>query len=246
MRRSTTLAPLVVGILLNVFGSPAYASILGPTPYLSFSDSPFAQTDFHYFYLEDFEDGLLNVPGVEASAGTVLTTGVLRDSVDADDGLIDGSGTSGYSYYTSGSTTISFTFDANLLGFLPNHVGVVLTDIGFLLDENGSQTSTIGGGKVVFEAFGPLGESLGSVGPVVLTDSLANGGTEEDRFFGAIYHEGISKISLTVLDSNDWELDHLQYGYAAPEQSSLLIWIVGISVVLGRRRSVCARILILP
>jgi hypothetical protein len=39
---------------------------LGPSPYLSFDDSPFKNLNFSYFYLEDAEDRLINVPGVEA------------------------------------------------------------------------------------------------------------------------------------------------------------------------------------
>jgi len=50
-------------------------TLLGPTPYLSFVDSPFnpLQTSggFAYFHLETFEDGLLNTPGVSANTGSV-------------------------------------------------------------------------------------------------------------------------------------------------------------------------------
>lgn len=47
------------------------ATFYGPTPYLSFRDSPFSGTNFSYFYLEDFEDGLLNTPGVNVTTGWI-------------------------------------------------------------------------------------------------------------------------------------------------------------------------------
>ena len=69
--------------------------------YLSEADSPFNGYDFDSFYLENFEDGLLNVPGVSASTGSVVGPGGATDSVDGDDGTIDGSGTSGKSYLST-------------------------------------------------------------------------------------------------------------------------------------------------
>lgn len=66
-----------------------------PTPYVQFLDSPFSTTSFDYFYLEDFEDGVFNVPGASVSPLWVTSIGssVYRDSVDADDGVIDGTNT---------------------------------------------------------------------------------------------------------------------------------------------------------
>ncbi|MGE3243004.1 MAG: hypothetical protein AB7G28_19155 [Pirellulales bacterium] len=214
-------------------------SILGPSAYVGFADSsPFAAVAFDQFYLEDFEDGL-NVPGVSASSGQTLNFGTLRDSVDEDDGSIDGSGLVGFSWYVT-TSTFSFSFDANVLGALPTHAGVVLTDIGY--DDDGS----IGKGTVKFEAFGPGNVSLGTVGPIDFGDGLANGGTAEDRFLGVYDVGGISRISLT-LNSSDWELDHLQYGIASstvtttpaqlPELASSSVWVVGLGAVfLGPKR----------
>jgi hypothetical protein len=190
------------------------AILYGPSPYLSFADSPFPTGSFDYFHLEDFEDAALNTPGASASSGSPLPPGSLTDSVDGDNGPIDGSGTSGYSWYVT-QTGVTFTFDENVLGALPTHAGMVLTDIGFVLD------GSIGVGSVSFEAFDADSISLGVVGPIVFGDGLAGGQTAEDRFFGAAHLGGISRISF-VLNSADWELDHLQYG-AVPEPSSLLL-----------------------
>ena len=96
------------------------ATLLGPTPYLSKADSPFL-TDLNAgnMYLEDFECGVLTVPGVALSDGTIIPPGFegLIDSVDADDGVIDGSGLGGHSLFTgAGGTGITFTFNQTTLG----------------------------------------------------------------------------------------------------------------------------------
>ncbi len=71
----------------------------GPTPYLQTSDSPWlSQIGSANFYLEDFEDGLLNTPGVSATGANVIGPGGLTDSVDGDDGNVDGSGSTGRSF----------------------------------------------------------------------------------------------------------------------------------------------------
>jgi hypothetical protein len=168
------------------------------------SDSPFNGVDFSsgYFHLEDFEDALLNVPGVTASAGAPFAPGGITDSVDADDGTIDGSGTAGNSFFSgSGATGISFTFDASVLGSLPTHAGIVWTD---------------GAGTIQFEAFDGNGDSLGAIGPfsdgTTSPDGSFSGGTAEDRFFGfADAPNGISRIFISN-SQGGIEVDHLQFG----------------------------------
>lgn len=208
---------LLAGLLS---ASAALAGLLGPTPYLSSADSPFTGGSFSYFHLENFEDGALNTPGVSANAGIVLAPSINTDSVDGDDGAIDGSGQGGHSWFSNASTTsFQFTFNAALLGALPTHVGIVWTDIGQ------SVTGGLGTGAVTFEAFDENGLSLGIVGPTVLGDGSVGGGTAEDRFFGATNASGISSITISV-NSADWEVDHLQYGLAAdsiPEPSTVVL-----------------------
>lgn len=186
----------------------ASAELLGPAPYLSTADSPFAPWTFDYFYLEDFEDGLLNTPGVAASTGAVLLSGAQTDSVDADDGSIDGSGSAGSSFYsTAQGQFLEFTFDAGELGQLPTHAGLVWTDVGFA-------TPAVGFDEATFEAFDANDVPLGVIGPVMLGDGLLNGSTGEDRFIGAVNTGGIRRIRLTMTTSADWEMDHLQYGFS--------------------------------
>ena len=188
-----------VTIRLNVLEQAKY---VGPTHYLSAADSPLSNLDFTYFHLEDFEDHLLNVPGVSANSGGVTSVVFgpsIHDSVDGDDGTIDGSGLAGDSYFrSSGSAGITFSFNATVLGALPTHVGIVWTD---------------GSGQVSFEAFDRHGVSMGIRGPFALPDGSVNGTTGEDHFFGAFHKDGISAIKI----SNTFggiEVDHLQYCHA--------------------------------
>jgi hypothetical protein len=215
--------------------SGLHAALLGPTPYLSFADSPFSGGTFSNFYLENFEGGSLATPGVTASGGVVLSPGQTVDSVDGDDGTIDGLGTQGHSFYINTSNTLIFTFNAAALGGqLPTHAGIVWTDIGL----NG--TATFGVDGVSFAALDENGDPLGSIGPFTLGDGVVTGATAEDRFFGVTNATGISQIQITMANSLDWEVDHLQYRIAStvPEPSTWLCAMGGLSALLlrGRRR----------
>jgi hypothetical protein len=210
----------------------AEAALIGPTAYTGFAGSPFDGVSFSSFSLEDFEDGALNTPGVSASAGGVLTSGSLRDSVE--------STPNGYSYYTFGVSSLTFTFS----GTLPTHAGIVWTDVGCLVGEACPPVG-LGKGNVFFEAFDSGNGSLGVIGPSLLGDGAANGGTAEDRFFGASNASGISKLVIWMPESNDWEVDHLQYGVqSVPEPGVALLFALGSLVLavsrpqLGRGRRV--------
>ena len=205
---------------------PAIAALLGPTPYLCFdasvsagcgtADSPFNDEAFDYFYLENFEDHLFNTLGVTASTGGVTSVvygPTLHDSVDADDGIIDGSGLDGDSYISiNGPTGITFNFDETILGKLPTHAGMVWTD---------------GDGDIIFEAFDSNGVSMGTIGPVPIASPLNNGATDEDRFFGAVNLNGISSIFISNT-SGGVEVDHLQYG-VVPIPAA--VWLFGSGLI---------------
>jgi len=77
---------LAILLALAICASSAFAQLVGPTPYLSDADSPFAGLGLSSFYLEDFEDSALKVPGVVASVGVPRAPGPETDSVDGDDG----------------------------------------------------------------------------------------------------------------------------------------------------------------
>jgi uncharacterized repeat protein (TIGR01451 family) len=188
------------------------ATYLGPTSYLSLNDSPFlAGITAGTIALETFEDGVLNVPGVTPSAGSPIGPGGLTDSVDGDDGSINGSGTNGRSFFSgSGATGITFTFNATILGGFPTQAGIVWTDGG-------------GGAQVFFEAFDATGNSLGVFGPSNNADGSNVGTTAEDRFFGITFAGGISAIKIRNVGGGI-EVDHLQYGpVPSPANASVTI-----------------------
>lgn len=199
----------------------AGAVFYGPSGYLSFTNSPFAALEFEFFHLETFEDGLLNTPGATVNAGwMVIGPGSLTDSVDADDGIIDGSGVSAYSLLSGGvHSNLVVTFNTNSLdGHLPTHVGIVCTDVGAV------SFGEFCVGDVTLTAYDAAGVLLGSIAATNLGNGSAQGSgpgaTEEDRFFGVSHPDGISSITLSVHNSVDWEADHLQYGY---QTASLVI-----------------------
>ena len=180
---------------------------------MSQADSPFfASIQAGETFLETFEDGLLNTPGVTTSAGAPFGPASNADSVDGDDGNIDGFGTAGRSFFSgSGPTGITFTFSDTALGSFPTQAGIVWTDAG-------------AGATVTFEAFDAVGASLGVVGPLPLADGSNSGQTAEDRFFGAVNPAGISAIHISN-SSGGIEVDHLQYGVfpAAPAPAVQLL-----------------------
>lgn len=211
--------------LLFVAGS-ASGALLGPTPYLSLADSPFAGLGLSTFHVEDFEDGALNTPGLSANGGQIASGSIFVDSVDGDDGAIDGTGQNGRSWYSGNSlSTLRFSFDAGVLGAFPTHAGIVWTDVG-------NTSDGLGFGGVTFEAFDALGASLGTVGPFIVGDGTAFSATAEDRFFGATNAGGISAIEVRMDNSVDWEIDHVQYGLPTPGAAVVL----GLAGACGVRR----------
>jgi hypothetical protein len=212
-----TFSCIVLSIVLALTTpSNADLTFLGPSPYLSEADGPFKGLNFDYFYVEDFEDLALNTPGVTRSAGTIGEEArAYRDSVDGDDGTIDGLGTEGESLFIAkssalwdwlpwldrGFTGITFTFNRDVLGAFPTHVGIVWTDA-----EGPPSTS------VFLEPFGPTGISLGTFGPHSVGDSTTSGTTGDDRFLGVIDLNGISAVRI-FQHADQMEVDHLQYGH---------------------------------
>jgi len=195
-----------IRILATLFLSiPAFATptpaqtYLGPTPYLSKSDSPLRLTKAA---LDDLEDGVLDIPGVSFDHGAVYGPAGNCDSVDADDGAIDGSGTAGHSFfYGAGATGIKFKFDDAVIGSFPTSAGIVWTDGGAFCNVN-------------FEAFDAGGASLGVFGPFAIADGGNAGTTAEDRFFGIAHRQGISAIKMSNT-SGGIEVDHVQYSVGA-------------------------------
>lgn len=209
MRSKVTVFTIFVMTLINT--AQAGGSTWGPTPYFSFTDSPFNGLPFTYFHLDNFESGT-RTPGYTISAGTRIS-GISSDSVDADDGIINGSGVGYYSLYAGVTNQIVFTFNSSVLGSLPTHAGIVWTDVvDAPIDHYGD---------VVFTAYDQFSNVIETIGPVLLGDGSGFGQTAEDRFFGIYNSGGIASISITMPESSDFEVDHLQYGFASAPSTGI-------------------------
>ncbi len=223
-RESTCCAILVVMTLAQTAVAGVGVEFLFPdTPYLSAADSPFDFSKGSDFLLEDFEDGLLDSLGLLGFGGEVRFPSSFTDSVDADDGFIDGFGTDGHDYWAfadpKDGPAARFEFDPKALGGLPRSVGIVWTD---------GNVDAI----TIFEAFGPDGQSLGTMEFISLDDGRGQGETAEDRFMGVIFSGGISAIEVRA-DLGRIELDHVQYGDLVPAPSAL--GLLGLAGLFGRR-----------
>lgn len=213
-------------LALSVATNSNAATLLGPLggtglsgEYASFNDSPFKGVAFSYFYLENFEDGALNTPGVTAT-GSGLRINNVDDSVDTDDGVMDGDGTAGVNMWAWAEPGITFDFNQSQLGTLPTHVGIVWTD---------------GINPITFEAFDANGTSLGVI-TGMHADAVHDGKTIDDRFYGVINSGGVSKIVISNAMYAGIEVDHLQYGSVVPEPSSVALLATGLVLLTGLTR----------
>lgn len=228
MNSSLAAAALAMSLVAtNALSAPVFS---GPLPYLSPSDSPYSALEFEYFHLEDWEDGLLNTPGVTATPGWGhVNLGGQNDSIE--NGFAGGSFYSGFS---TSNTAVTFTFDANELGRLPTHAGVVWTDVGPDTTSGG-----IGNQPVFFSATSATGRELGVIGPFIVGDTSTFNQKNEDRFFGVFNADGISSITVDMVERTNWEVDHLQYGGLTPVPlpASLLLLTTATALLLGRSAS---------
>ena len=230
--RAVRLLSMFLVFFGGLCGTTHAASIpvfFGPTPYLSVADIPVGFYATGPTALEDFEDGTLDF-GLSASNGHLLSTAnsISVDSVDADDGSIDGSGLTGKSWiYVNGDEGITFTFPT-----LVTAAGLVWTD---------------GPGVQTFEAFGPGMVSLGTIGPFALADGVFLGQTQEDRFFGVQNADGISAIRVfnTSGTALGIEVDHVQFGVAPVPEPNALVALASLaclgSCLATRRRRAATR-----
>jgi hypothetical protein len=247
----------LVAIVFLALGGPLRAEwiFLGPTPYLSAADSPFPVDGSNpNFYLEDFEDGLVNTPGIrqrnlypipgDLGLAVVQSPGIRTDSVDADDGDVDGLGRDGHSLASGLTLTlptnppfhqllIQFEFDKTELGFLPTSLGFVWTD-GPPSSSLSIRIVTSDGSEFVTEGIHDLG------------DASRDGGTYEDVFVGITGTVGFRTVTIfggirgELSSFSAIEIDHLQYGVLVPEPSTISLSIGCVGVVffwfIHRRR----------
>lgn len=220
---------LPAAALLAMCSAQAAVSFVGPLPYLAAADSPFSAGN-GYDHLETFEDGLANTPGLGVSGGIPSGRSAFADSVDADDGVIDGSGANGQSWYSAGNLgSITFSFSAATLGRLPTQVGIVFTDVG-----NRNDGGPLGEAWAFLQAYSGDGALLGA-SSFYFGDGSASSSTAEDRFLGAVDAGGIGSIRVGFSGSTDWEVDHLRYVGAVPEPGTWALTLGGLAL-LSRRR----------
>lgn len=213
---ATARMVLVAALLACVTVGASAQMLVGPLPYLGLSDSPF-NTSHPSFVVETLEDGLFNMPGVTVTPSyVILAPGGTTDSVDADDGAVDGSGNSGRNLFVNpGTLGLRFAFNPAIIGSLPTYAGVVCTD---------------GNGSTIFEAFDSAGALIGQIGPVNHFDGSFSGGTAEDRFFGIAAPSGIASIRIRTTGGNGMEVDHVQYSLAPCNVASIQIYGAGCSL----------------
>lgn len=221
---------IVMSLASTSFAGDIGNFIFDDVAYLDASDSPFDLFDpENEFFLEDFEDGLLNAPGLSGFGGEIRLPSAWTDSVDADDGEVDGFGTGGHNYWAffgiGGDGPVArFEFNEEVLGALPTSAGLVWTDGNFFA-------------TTIFEAFGPKGESLGFT-VLNLGDNSHTGETGEDRFIGIIFAGGISAIEIRA-DLGRIEVDHVQYGDLVPAPGVYcLLGLAGLASRRSRRRKI--------
>jgi hypothetical protein len=252
LRKGRALLWIVVGAFL-AFATPARAAFtfLGPTPYSSAADSPFPVDGSNpNYFLEDLEDGQLNSIGIfqrnleppllGSTVGVILSPGALTDSVDGDDGIIDGAGHQGFSMRSAlhlvaptappfNQFVMAFEFDSVQLGRFPHAFGFVWTD-----GETGS--------SLTLQILTGDGEWIESPPLTGLGDGLRDGGAADDRFVGAEVDDGIQLVRILggfIGESaafDYFEIDHIQYGFSVPEptQSRILISILAFFVLTWR------------
>ncbi len=204
-------APAFVA-LTAVIGTAAFAggpvaAFLGPTAYTSTADSPFDLSAVGITaILEDFEDGVNNLPGVTMTAGAIKPPSATTDSVDADDGSINGVGTGGHSWIVPPNQILNVTFNAAVLGGLPTEVGFVLTSTG----SNATITISVFGPTGLFEGFKNY-----------IFAPAADGSVADDFFIGVTFPGGISAFAVTTVP-NTMELDHFQFLLPVPATATFV------------------------
>jgi PEP-CTERM motif len=224
------LAMLGCALAVATTGVQAAATFFTPVPYLQAGDNP-QPVLAGPSYLEDFEDGLANTSGLSVSGGIASGRSPFADSVDADDGVIDGSGAQGQSWYSGGAlTSVVFSFSATVLGALPTDLSIVFTDTGNRLD-----AGPLGFGTAFMEVFDGQGVSQGSF-QFAFGDGTAFSATAEDRWLGARHAGGIGSVRVGFLESADWEVDHLYYAGVVPEPGTAALWLAGASALAAWRR----------
>lgn len=226
---------LFAGVLLASvfpFAANAATTSFGPTAYLQHGDTP---TDFICdscpLYIEDFEDnmldGFLSIDNgvIFPPNGMTGSSNPSTDSVDGDDGAVDGVGLEGYSWFSgNGESSIEIDFAEAV-----KSAGLVFTD--------GDSAST----NVLLEALDMDGNVIGTINAGDLADDSFFGETAEDRFLGFSDMNGaIASLRISIDAGSGIEIDHIQWQTHAecvPEPAASMMALFAILGLCGFRRS---------
>lgn len=229
--QSNMLRLLAVALIAGCNAAMARADAIpfGPTPYLQSGDTP---VDFYCpecpLSIEDFEDSLVD-PFLTIDSGNILEpnhfSGLVdpvTDSVDGDDGSVDGNGNGGHSWFSQ-SQVITVSFQNAVTS-----AGLVFTD--------GDSVST----GISLEAFNGT-DSVGLLNAGDLADDFFTGQTDEDRFLGFRDLDGITSIRISMSGGSGIEIDHVQWQDCScvPEPHSLGLGLVAFLGILPRLRRRC-------
>ena len=187
-------------------------------PYAQRSDSPWAAGIRQgSIYVEDFEDGLVNTPGLAMALGIMSTAA----SVDEDDGILGNVEDDVGRIWYAGSGGPSNTARAE---FTPDASGNYPTYAGWVMD-------TYDRDDAYFEAFDPAGNLVASYRNILEWG--------EWQFVGVYAPQGISAIQSRF--NANTVFDHVQYGYAIPEPGTALLTATAALAAASRRRRAPAR-----
>ena len=208
------------------------ATIHGPTPYVDLTDTPdgvFSVGPNDSLHVENFEDP--NGPWEECFSidvgeriGPKFVSGdniPVTDSVDSDDGAIDGDGTMGSSWFAnSRSLTISFDSPTKAAGF-------VFTDTDTSATMISISAYGVDGAELIRQDF-----------DTSFVDDVFTGTTVDDRFFGitAMGSDLIAKVKVAIDRGTGIEIDHVQFIKTVPEPSALALVGIGLLGLGGLRR----------
>jgi hypothetical protein len=224
--RGGLLALVLIGTVALLNSTAVAGSIwFEPTPYLSADDMPseFKATNP---FIEDFEDGTADsrlTLGPGRIIGPGFDSGIkdVTDSVDADDGSIDGDGGQAHSFWSQVWNEVGVDFETPVIS-----AGLVFTD--------GEQQT-----EMIFEAFDTDGVSVGTHVWQTTADEVFTGTTGEDRFIGVMHDGGISRIVIQQIgrDVHGLEIDHVSFAVIPePGSASLLMMAATILAIRCRRR----------
>jgi len=202
-RLTPLLSGFVSGFVITTAAVPALAAdalvVLSPQNYTKLGDSGLfgAMSLDDDFFCETFEDGTVNTPGLGIAGGAILAPGASTDSVDFDDGVLNGLGTAGRSYKAAPGATVSVSINGTALAGLPERLAFAWTDGA----QNSSMTLvvTTGNGLTFTRTVGPA------------MDGSSNGATAEDRLVSITSSFGIASVAITTTGGAGFEIDHVQY-----------------------------------